>query len=192
MLNAPNLLSALRLLAAPFLLVLAWRGLGTAFLACFTASLLSDVLDGLLARSLQQRTEIGARLDSWGDLATYAALPFSVWWLWPELIRQEAVFVAVVVVSYVLPTVVGFFKFRRLTSYHTRGAKLSALLMGPALLLLLGWGSPWVFRLAALVLALAELEEIAITAVLPEWRADVPSLRTALRLTRAVAGGRRA
>lgn len=186
MLNAPNLLSALRLLAAPFLLVLAWRGLATAFLACFAASLLSDVLDGLLARGLRQRTDLGAKLDSWGDLATYAVLPLSVWWLWPELIRQEAVFVTVVVVSYVLPTVVGFVKFRRLTSYHTRGAKLSALLMGPALLLLFGWGFPWLFRAAAIVLVVAELEEIAITVALPEWRANVPSLRSALRLTRRV------
>jgi hypothetical protein len=32
------------------------------------------------------------------------------------------------------------------------------------------------------VLVLAELEEIAITAVLPEWRANVPTLRQALRL----------
>ncbi len=191
MLNVPNLLSALRLLAAPFLLLLAWRGLAPAFLACFAASLLSDVADGMLARGLHQRTELGAKLDSWGDLATYAVLPFAVWWLWPDLIRQEARFVTAVVVSYVVPTVVGLIKFRRLTSYHTRGAKLSALLMGPALLLLFGWGFPWVFRLAALVLALAELEEIAITVVLPEWRADVPSLRSALRITRAAAAGRR-
>jgi hypothetical protein len=38
------------------------------------------------------------------------------------------------------------------------------------------------FRIAACVLVLAELEEIAITATLREWRANVPTLWHARRL----------
>jgi cardiolipin synthase len=75
-------------------------------------------------------------------------------------------------------------KFGRLTSYHTRGAKLSALLMGPALLLLFGWQIAWAFRVATAVLLIAEIEEIGITIVLREWHADVPSFAAALRLAR--------
>ena len=43
------------------------------------------------------------------------------------------------------------------------------------------------FRLATAVLVLAELEEIAITAALPEWHANVPSLVHALALRRGLA-----
>jgi phosphatidylglycerophosphate synthase len=183
--NLPNLLSCLRLGLAPILLLLAWRQLPRAFLAGLCVSLASDLVDGFLARQLHQKSELGAKLDSWGDLATYLVFGVGAWWLWPQVIHAEAVWVAVVIVSYTLPSLVGFAKFGRLTSYHTRGAKLSAILMGPALLLLFAWQISWVFRLAAVVLLAAEVEEIAITIVLREWHADVPSLAAALRLARA-------
>jgi hypothetical protein len=38
---------------------------------------------------------------------------------------------------------------------------------------------------ATVVLAIAEIEEIAITLVLRQWHADVPSLLDALRLDRS-------
>jgi CDP-diacylglycerol--glycerol-3-phosphate 3-phosphatidyltransferase len=86
--------------------------------------------------------------------------------------------------SYVLPVIVGLARYRRVTSYHTWGAKLSAVLMGAAVLVLfLDW-SPWPFRIFTPVAALAGLEEIAITFTLPVWRANVPSLRHAMRIRR--------
>jgi CDP-diacylglycerol--glycerol-3-phosphate 3-phosphatidyltransferase len=182
MVNLPNLLSLLRLVAAPVLLLLAAADRPTAYLVLLAAALLSDAVDGYLARRLGQCTELGARLDSWGDFAIYMTVPLGAWWLWPEVILREATFAAAVVASYVLPVVLGFFKYRRLTSYHTWGAKLSGVLLSAGALLLFAGGPAWPFRLAVVVLVLAELEEIAITAVLPEWRANVPTLRQALRL----------
>ena len=170
---------------APALLSLAWQQQARAFLICLCVSLASDLLDGFLARRLHQRSDLGAKLDSWGDLATYTALGVGAWWLWPDVIRAEAVFVVVLVVSYTLPSLLALAKFRRLTSYHTRGAKLSAVLMGPAVLLLFVWQASWLFRVATVVLAIAEIEEIAITFVLREWRTDVPSLLDALRPDRS-------
>ena len=180
----PNLLSCLRLVLAPVLLVLAWKQQPRPFLICLCVSLASDLADGFLARRLHQRSELGAKLDSWGDLATYTVLGIGAWWLWPDVIRAEAPFVAVLVASYTLPSALALVKFRRLTSYHTWGAKLSAVLMGPAVLLLFAWQVPWLFRVATVVLAIAEIEEVAITLLLREWRADVPSVIHALRLGR--------
>ena len=173
------------MLLAPILLLLAWQHRPTIFLLCAAVSLASDLVDGFLARRLQQKSELGAKLDSWGDLATYVVFAVGAWWLWPDVICAEAGWVVVVVASYTLPSLLALLKFGRLTSYHTRGAKLSAVLMGPALLLLFGWQIPWVFHLAAAVLLVAEIEEIAITFVLREWHADVSSLAEALRLARA-------
>jgi CDP-diacylglycerol---glycerol-3-phosphate 3-phosphatidyltransferase len=170
---------------APVLLLFAWQGRPHAFLACLCVSLASDLVDGYLARRLHQKSELGAKLDSWGDLATYTAFGVGAWWLWPDVIRSEGPFVAVVVASYALPTLLALAKFRRVTSYHTWGAKLSSVLMGAGLLLLFGFQTPWVFRVAAVVLLIAEVEEIAITMVLREWRADVPSVVHAVRLQRA-------
>jgi CDP-diacylglycerol--glycerol-3-phosphate 3-phosphatidyltransferase len=88
------------------------------------------------------------------------------------------------ILAFALPTLVGLVKFGRPTSYHTRGARLSAVIMGPSLLALFAFRYAWPFRLATVIFVLAEVEEIAITAVLPEWRADVRSLAQARRLAR--------
>jgi len=177
----PNALSALRLVLAPVLLWLAWTGQHTAFLVTLSVSLLSDLCDGWLARRFQQATQLGTLLDSWGDLATYLTVPLCAWWLWPELIRREAWYAAAIVAAYVFPIVLGYLKYGRLTAYHTYGAKLSAVVVGASALVLFVGGPPEPFRVATWILVLAELEEIAITTLLPEWRANVPSILHARR-----------
>jgi len=180
----PNLLSTLRLALAPVLLVLAWTGRPTAFLAVLVVALASDACDGFLARRLRQATALGTRLDSWGDLAIYTLVPLCAWWLWPDLLRREAPVVAAAVAAYALPIAIGALRYGRLTSYHTWGAKLSAVLLGTSALLLFAGGPALPFRIATCVLVLAELEEIAITATLPVWRANVPTWWHARRLRR--------
>jgi CDP-diacylglycerol--glycerol-3-phosphate 3-phosphatidyltransferase len=180
----PNALSALRLVLAPVLVWLAWTGQHTAFLATLSVSLLSDLTDGWFARRFDQATHLGTLLDSYGDFATYMTVPLCAWWLWPELIRREAWYAAAIVAAYVFPIVLGYLKYGRLTAYHTYGAKLSAVVVGASAMILFAGGPPWPFRIAAWILVLAELEEIAITTILPSWRANVPSILHARRLLR--------
>ena len=182
LLTIPNALSALRLVLAPVLLWLAWTGQATPFLVALVVSLLSDLCDGWFARRFDQATHLGTLLDSYGDFATYMTVPICAWWLWPDLIRREAWYAAAVVAAYVFPIVLGYLKYGRLTSYHTYGAKLSAVVVGASALLLFAGGPPLPFRVATWVLVLAELEEIAITTILPEWRTNVPSILHARRL----------
>ena len=65
--HAPNLLSALRLLAAPFAAWLIWDGRDTAALLVFAACGASDALDGWLARSHGFTSDFGAWLDPAAD-----------------------------------------------------------------------------------------------------------------------------
>ena len=65
--NLPNLLTTLRLLLLPlFLTLLVYRRPGPA-LAVLLLAALSDALDGLLARWLDQKTAIGSFLDPLAD-----------------------------------------------------------------------------------------------------------------------------
>jgi len=153
----------------------------TPFLVGFGVALVSDALDGWLARRHGQTSELGAALDSAADFALRSILPFAAWWLWPEIIHREAWFIVGAIAGTVLPDAFGFLKYRRLLSYHTRLSKLSALLMGPTLLLLFLDTSSWLFRVSAIVVVLAGIEELTITALLPHWRANVPSVWHALR-----------
>ncbi len=185
MLGLPNLLSLVRLALVPVLLLLAWNGQSKLFLLCLVLVLATDVSDGLLARSLHQTTELGAKLDSWADLFSYLSIPLCAWWLRPDVIRQESVLIGSAIFLYLAAVVVGFLKFRHLTSYHTWGAKVSAVLLGVAVLWLFAGGPGWVLRWVMPVIILAELEEIAITAILPKPTTNVPSLWHAVKLQRS-------
>jgi CDP-diacylglycerol--glycerol-3-phosphate 3-phosphatidyltransferase len=183
-LNLPNLLSALRIALVPVLLVLAWQGHPRLFLGTLAFSLSTDVLDGFFARRLRQCSPLGTKLDSWGDLLTYAAAIPAIFLLWPGAVLAEWAWMAVAVSAFTLPILYGVAKFGRITSYHTLGAKTSALLGGPSILLLLGLGEPTLFRITAVVIAFSAIEEMAITTRLTEWRANIPSywhLRRELR-----------
>ncbi|MFN8643410.1 MAG: CDP-alcohol phosphatidyltransferase family protein [Candidatus Binatia bacterium] len=180
-LTLPNLLSLFRVVAAPVLLWLGWTGRPNAFLALVGASFLSDVLDGWLARRLGQVSARGARLDTVGDFVSYLAIPLAGWWLWADRLRPELPVLAVLALSYASPIAVGFLKYRRLTSHRTWAGRLSAWLLGAGALLLIAGVSPWPFRLAVAVVVLADIEEIAITALLPAGARGGPSLYHVLR-----------
>jgi CDP-diacylglycerol--glycerol-3-phosphate 3-phosphatidyltransferase len=188
--HLPNLISGCRLVTTPILLVLAWYGYGKTFLVGATACFASDVLDGYLARRLDQRSALGARLDSVSDFVLYITLPLGAWWLWPAIVRRESPFVLTVLASCVLPPLVALGKFHALTSYHTWGVKFAALLVGGSAIMLFAGAPAWLFHLAVPVSVLAALEEIAITFVLPTPRANVQSLWHVMK-TQRQAGTRR-
>jgi cardiolipin synthase len=63
----PNLLTVLRLALAPVFLWLYVSGDTVRAVAAFAAAAATDVLDGLAARALDQRTRVGAMLDPIAD-----------------------------------------------------------------------------------------------------------------------------
>ncbi len=180
-LNIPNLLSGFRILSVPVLLALAWNGLTGGFLVLFGVGLLSDVLDGVLARRLGQESEFGARLDQWADFALWVCLPIGAWWLWPEVLRREALFVIVAVVCLLLPTAIAYAKYRAVPGYHTWSAKTGSVLMGISIPLLLIFDLAWPFRVAALFQVVCAIDELGITYLFSECRHDVPSVLHAAR-----------
>jgi len=183
--NPANVITSCRILLAPVLLVLAWRGLERPFVICLIVSLLSDIVDGQIARRFHFASELGTKLDSWADLLTYASVPVAVWWLRPDVVASEKIFFWVAVASYVVPVAIGFVRFRQLTSYHTLLARVSAYLLGLAVLVMFLHGPLLPLRIAVGVLVVAELEEIAITLVLPAPQSNVRHLGRALRFRRA-------
>ena len=186
--NLANALSTLRLLLAPVLVLLAWRGMLEPFTWTFALSLLTDILDGKVARWLNQQSKTGAVLDSLADLATYSVVPFCALWLKPALVARETIAFWVTVWAYLFPVVVGFARFRRLTSYHTRSAVFAAYLMGAAILAMFAWDTTLPWRTVLPFLLLAALENLAITAVLPSWRPNVPTIFRALEIRRTERG----
>lgn len=179
-LTLPNLLTGFRFVAAPFLLGLAWYGYSLGFMVLLAVCFLTDLLDGLAARLTGQVSEFGAALDSWADVIIYLTISLCCWWLWPDVVQRESVYVGMIVASCLLPAIAGFSKFGCFTSYHTWMVKIAAASMGLTLYVLFLGGSAWPFRVAAVICLLAAVEEIALTLLLPEPRSNVRSVWSVL------------
>jgi len=184
LLTLPNLLSGFRLVCVPALLALAWYGASAMFLVLFAFGLLSDVLDGALARRLGQESDFGARLDQWGDFALWATLPLGAWWLWRQIVVREAPYAILAVVCMLLPTAVAYAKYGAVPGYHTWSVKLGAILMGIGVPLLLIFDLAWPFRVAALFQLACAVDELGITYLSAQCRHDVPSVFHAARARR--------
>lgn len=177
----PNLLSLFRIAAAPFLLLVSYYGDERLFFILLSLMIVSDALDGYLARKLHQCSKIGTKLDSIGDLVTYMSIPFATWWLWPEIIIEESVYIAAAIAIYLLPSAVSWAKFREMVAYHTWTAKIMAVFMSSGIILLLFTNYSTLFHFSVYLLAIEAAENILITLVLPQPQTDVRSLWHVLR-----------
>ena len=180
--NLPNAVTATRFALVPVLLVCAALGTPVAFVGVLAAAFASDAIDGCLARRLALESAFGARLDSRADMALWLSLPIATWLLRPELVRAECAWIAVLLASLAAPAAASLAKFGRMPSYHTWLAKGTAVVLAAALLSVHLHGPLWPLRLATALAVACAIEELAITALLPDLRTDVCSWRAALRI----------
>jgi len=175
-LTLPNAISLARLLLAPVALWVAWQGEGTLYKWLFAVAIASDLADGLLARLLHAQTVLGSRLDAAADTATYLVLFFAVQHLWPEFIAAHALLLGTSLGLYVLNHVFALVRFHKLPAYHTWAGKTSAVLMATGMLTWFVTGVGGLFTAALVVSIASVMEQFAITALLPHWVADLPTV----------------
>ncbi len=180
----PNIICIVRLAGALSLVYFASNHQINYFIAIFTILSLSDWVDGRIARWLKQRSDFGARLDSFADSVLYGMLFIGMLFLKGDILRREAGWWIIAMLSYGLTTGAGLWKYGRVPSYHTYGAKVSQWLVLIGALCLLFDYSVWPFRIAMLVGTLTNLEATAITWYLPTWHADVLSFIHALKISK--------
>ncbi len=179
--TVPNVISVVRLLLAPVVVGLAAQEYELGFLALALTLLLTDWVDGRIARAWGQQTTFGARLDAFCDVAIYACIAWSLWLLQPEQVWGERYFLIALAVTYVLSLTVCLAKFGCLPNYHTRLAKVSWGLVTLGVVAMTLRLSIWPMRIALAMVTAANLESIAVTMALRSWRPDVESLLDARR-----------
>ena len=179
--NLPNAVSVLRILMAPVLFYFAFTQKPVWFLAALMFSGFTDVLDGFLARTFNQTTAMGSRLDSWGDFTIYTTMAICAWILWPDITATELTSYVVIVISITAPVIVGLIKFKTITSYHTWTVKVAVVVTFVGYILLFAGWLDWPFRVAAVFCVVAALEEIAITLLIHHEHVDVRTVWAALK-----------
>ncbi len=175
--QVPNALSVARIVAAPLLLALALAGRQAAFTWLLVPALLTDLLDGWLARTLRLESKRGALLDSVGDALLLFAAIAGVWTFHRPVVTGHALLCGSLVGLWALENLVALLRYGRLSSFHTWLSKTAGYLLSVYVGVLFVYGhAPWLLQLAAGLGIVASLEEFVLLALLPTWRTDVGGL----------------
>jgi phosphatidylglycerophosphate synthase len=178
-----NAITVYRLLSAPILIILAITHQIEIFRWMLPVSFLTDAIDGPLARKFKVASIKGAKLDSISDDLTVLAGIFGLFMFETEFLLQQIVPVIILLLLFVVQVSFAFFKFGKMTSFHTYAAKLAAVCQGVFLILAFFLQEPSVFLFytAIIITAFDLIEEIVLVLVLPKWCANVKGLYWVLK-----------
>ena len=179
--NIPNAISLARLVAAPILLAaVLWRR-PELFKWLLLACLLSDILDGLIARVFRLRSHLGATLDSTADMLVMIIMIGGVCESQRQFVTAHFWEISVAVAFFALEIISALWRYGRISSYHTILNRIAAYVQGIFVISLLFWGyQGWLFHTMIALTIAASLEEFLLLYALPEHRVDVPGLYWAL------------
>lgn len=155
---------AYREAAVPLILVLMYLGL------------ISDILDGIIARKYQVATATLRRLDSQADMIFWLSIGVATWFIYPNLILSHITEVRILLCLEVFCYVVSLLKFKRESASHAFLSKLWGLTLLAVFTSMLGFQyAGIVFYLSLIVGYIAHIDRLLITLLLPQWTHDVPS-----------------
>ncbi len=180
--NIPNTISFSRLLLFPIILYLAITEKENAFAVLIIISLISDVLDGMLARLLKQKTEFGARLDSIADFSTYFLVILGIWIFkrddFAPHITSFSIFIGLLISALALSLI----KFGRFPSLHLYSWKTGGYIQGFFFFILFGFGfyEPLYYFMIVWGI-LAFIEHIIIQLIIPEMQSNAKGLYWVLK-----------
>jgi phosphatidylglycerophosphate synthase len=189
----PNLISLLRIVV--FVPAMAAMALATSsrtwFLALFGAALVTDALDGFLARRLGAESDLGRRLDSFADyvLLLIGIAGFAI--LWPALTLRELPWIVSGLAAFFVVLVYGCAKFGHPLGYHTLTSKILEFGLALSLVpLLVGW-SVTPFHVMVLLQIISVIEQLLIAVLMPTHIGEVRTVWQALRLRRTLVAASR-
>ena len=181
----PNGISLARIGAAVFLLAAALLQNRQCFQWLLVACILSDILDGWIARTFDWTSRLGATLDSTGDVLVQLIAMAGLWMFYKDTVVAHRVPVSIVVCLYLAEIVIAVFRYGRISSFHTFLVRVAASALGIFVLSLFFWRYvDWLFYPAIFLGVLAYSEELLILWLLTEWTPDVGGLYRVWMMTR--------
>ncbi len=149
----PNLLSSARIALAPAMLGAAYSNSKMGFAVLLAVTVATDLVDGVFARKWRAESELGRRLDRWGDGLTAALGAVGVFFLWPQVIEREWPWALAAAGGYLMIGLQRWIQPATANSYSRWPVKVLGLLLPASLVpLIQGW-SEWPFQVAAVMQA---------------------------------------
>jgi CDP-diacylglycerol--glycerol-3-phosphate 3-phosphatidyltransferase len=177
--NIPISLILFRLLLAPIILALAYfigESTKMAIVILMYLGLISDILDGIIARKQNISSEKLRRFDSQTDMIFWLSIGFSTWILYPKLISDNSIVISAILGMETACYVISLIKFKKETCTHAFLSKLFGITLLVAFTSLIGFNHAGIpFALAIIMGLISHLDRILITLILPKWTHDIPS-----------------
>lgn len=182
----PNLITSYRLLVSPLILYFIFSGNEKLFAIFLIINLLSDILDGYVARRFHMESETGAKLDSFADNINYLLAFTGLIVFKMDDLRPHLVSFIIFVSMLVLTVIVSLIKFRKFPSFHLYTTKIGGYVQGAFFICLftLGFYAPFWYLVITLAI-LGAIEHIAIQMIIPEMRSNVKGLYWIMKEQRA-------
>ena len=176
-LNVPNALSVYRMLALPFIVYAIVTGNKHLYITLLSINLITDILDGLIARTFKLETELGARLDSFADLGTYVMAFAGMIVLEKEFVSEHSLAFLIVIGMYALPQLISLVRFHRPTSFHLYSSKTLGYIQGIFIFTYFVFGyTPWYFYFMVVMSCVVYAEALIIVIAIPVLRSNVKGI----------------
>ena len=182
----PNLITLYRLLMVPVILYFAISGREKLFAIFLVINLLSDIIDGYIARRFKMESEIGAKLDSFADNFNYVLAIIGFFIFKMDDLRPHLVSLIIFISMLLLTVIVPLIKFRKFPSFHLYVTKIGGYIQGAFFICLftIGFIAPFYYFMIIWGM-LGAVECIAIDMVIPEMRSNIKGLYWVLKERRA-------
>lgn len=149
----PHALSFARVVIVLLIYVAAFRRDAPLFALLVLLAILTDILDGPLARYLGTAGRLGANVDSAADLMFYLSLPVWTWLFRPEIVTENKYAIAVFAVLYVFVNVLSHAKLGAL-GVHNRLSRTSGTVGVVGAFYAILWGlNTWLYVILFAVMA---------------------------------------
>lgn len=176
-LTIPNILSLYRLLIFPVITLMIILKQEMVFAILLVISLNTDVWDGWIARRFNQRTQIGARLDSLADIGMYITALSGIIVFKLDDIGADAWLFYVFVVCYVIVIVSPLIKFGKIQSFHLYSVKIAGYFQGLFFIMLFFFGyKPIYFYFMVNISLMAFIESLVIQLLITHMRSDLKGI----------------
>jgi cardiolipin synthase (CMP-forming) len=175
----PYVLIAFRFLLAPVILCLGYfyhTQYAKLIVVLLFLGLLSDVLDGIIARKQNSSSAKMRRIDSQTDMIFWLSAGFTAWFIWPQVISSNSFIVWILLGMEASCYAVSIIKFGRETCTHAYLSKFWGITLLAAFTdIILNGNAGFLFYFCLFSGIISHLDRILITLILPKWQHDVPS-----------------
>lgn len=180
--NIPNALSLYRLFSFPIVLFVALYGEETIFVTLLVTNLITDILDGLIARRFNLQTEIGSKIDSTADLGTYILAILGIFLFKLDDFKPHLLSFSIFLGLFLASNVIAFIKFKQLPAYHLYSWKIGGYIQGGFFFVLFVYGfNTWYYYFMAIWGIASFIEHIAIQFILNSVKPNAKGLYWVLK-----------